>query len=290
MATGKGTSNSLMAGFHQQQTVHHRTIHPRIILLQSIHHLGILLQIILHLDILRQLPPLRIHLHHRDLLIYHLLGVYGIAKPIVDGGLPPLSTMYPPTTSDSSAGDSSSESSSGPSRKRCRSPTATVTLLIPTLGALVPTRADLLPPRKRFRDSISLEDSIEEEIDVDVLAHIEADIASEEAAAGMDVKAVIDVGMSIKADVGVDREVKVEASASSTREIVVPIDSITEFETAQRKLEAGQLIASGERASLSNRTKSLERENLKVRRDRDDTRRRLRRLESFVARRMGFLP
>nr|GFC87371.1 hypothetical protein [Tanacetum cinerariifolium] len=33
----------------------------------------------------------------------------------------PLSNMYPPTTSESSAGDSSSESSAGPSRKRCRS-------------------------------------------------------------------------------------------------------------------------------------------------------------------------
>ncbi|GKF92404.1 hypothetical protein Tco_0279123, partial [Tanacetum coccineum] len=39
----------------------------------------------------------------------------------------PLSTMYPPMTSKSSAGDSSSESSAGASRKRCRSPAATVT-------------------------------------------------------------------------------------------------------------------------------------------------------------------
>ncbi|GKF61767.1 hypothetical protein Tco_0181821 [Tanacetum coccineum] len=33
----------------------------------------------------------------------------------------------------------------------------------------VPSRADLLPPRKRFRDSISPEDSVEEDIDTDVL-------------------------------------------------------------------------------------------------------------------------
>ncbi|GJV65837.1 reverse transcriptase domain-containing protein [Tanacetum coccineum] len=85
----------------------------------------------------------------------------------------------------------------------------------------------------------------------------------------------------------------------------VPIDRITEFETTQRQLEASQLMASGERASLADRTKSFERENLKVRallsierdrvdnirwhmalsqeefrhvrRDHDDTRRRLRR-------------
>ncbi|GKG01894.1 hypothetical protein Tco_0306599, partial [Tanacetum coccineum] len=50
-----------------------------------------------------------------------------------------LSTMYPPTTSESSARDLSSESSAEPSRKRCRSPAATVPLPIPAPGALVPT-------------------------------------------------------------------------------------------------------------------------------------------------------
>ncbi|GJV77641.1 hypothetical protein Tco_1509225 [Tanacetum coccineum] len=57
--------------------------------------------------------------------------------------------MYPSTTSESSAGDSSSESSARPSRKRCRSPTATVTSSIHTTRALVPSRADLLPPLDR---------------------------------------------------------------------------------------------------------------------------------------------
>ncbi|GKB03578.1 reverse transcriptase domain-containing protein [Tanacetum coccineum] len=71
-----------------------------------------------------------------------------------------LSTMYPSTTSKSSAGDSSFESSAGPSR---RSPATTVTSSIHTTRALVPSCADLLPPRKRFRDSISLEDSVKED-------------------------------------------------------------------------------------------------------------------------------
>nr|GFA82650.1 hypothetical protein [Tanacetum cinerariifolium] len=65
--------------------------------------------------------------------------------------------------------DSSSESSTGPSRKRCRSPTATVTSSTHATRALAPSRADLLPPRKRFKDSISPEDSVEEDIDTDVL-------------------------------------------------------------------------------------------------------------------------
>ncbi|GKD28723.1 reverse transcriptase domain-containing protein [Tanacetum coccineum] len=76
--------------------------------------------------------------------------------------------MYPPTTSESSPGDSSSESSAGLSRKRFRSPTAIVTLSIHAMRALVLSCADLLPPRKRFRDSISPEDSVEKDIDMDV--------------------------------------------------------------------------------------------------------------------------
>ncbi|GKE30460.1 putative reverse transcriptase domain-containing protein, partial [Tanacetum coccineum] len=107
-----------------------------------------------------------------------------------------------------------------------------------------------------------------------------------------------------------EEEVEAEASAAGTREIVVDpldigdssessrggipdledtvydivhymsdvsIDRITEIETAQRQLEVGQLITSEERVSLFDRTRSLGQENLKVRRDRDDTRRRLRR-------------
>ncbi|GJW76767.1 hypothetical protein Tco_0138449 [Tanacetum coccineum] len=148
-----------------------------------------------------------------------------------------------------------------------------------------------------------------------------------------------------------DEEFEAEASAADTREITVdplaisdsfessrggipdledtiydivhymlkvPIDRITEIETTRRQLEARQLVASGERASLVERIGSLRLEYLKVRamlsierdrvdslrwhmalsqeefcqvrRDHDDTRRRLRRLESYVERHLGFRP
>ncbi|GJW30752.1 reverse transcriptase domain-containing protein [Tanacetum coccineum] len=64
----------------------------------------------------------------------------------------------------------------------------------------------------------------------------------------------------------------------------VPLDRITKFETSQRQFEVGQLEACRERAGLADRVRSLGRENLRVRRDHDDTRRRLRRLESLVER------
>ncbi|GKA78630.1 hypothetical protein Tco_0785167 [Tanacetum coccineum] len=104
----------------------------------------------------------------------------------------PLSTMYPPTTSESSAGDSSFESSAGPSRKRCRSHAATVTSSIHATRALVPSRADLLPPRKRFRDSISPED-------------IDRDVVTE-----------VDVGIDMEVDVRVDVEDEVEDEVESS--------------------------------------------------------------------------
>nr|GEV99726.1 retrotransposon Orf1 [Tanacetum cinerariifolium] len=68
----------------------------------------------------------------------------------------------------------------------------------------------------------------------------------------------------------------------------VPFDRITEFKTAQRQLDAGSLVASGERAGLADRVRSQGRENLRIRMDLDDTQRRLRRLESLVERRLGF--
>ncbi|GKF02107.1 hypothetical protein Tco_0029030 [Tanacetum coccineum] len=85
----------------------------------------------------------------------------------------PLSTLYPPTTLESSSGDSSerplhsSSHSVGPSRKRCRSLVDYVPSSTPVMGSLAPTRADILPPRKRFRNSYSSEASIEEDTEID---------------------------------------------------------------------------------------------------------------------------
>ncbi|GKC94497.1 hypothetical protein Tco_1159939, partial [Tanacetum coccineum] len=95
----------------------------------------------------------------------------------------PLSTPYPPTTSESSSRDFSSERSlhsyshsARPSRKRSRSPVDSVPSSLSVEGSLVPTRADLLPPRKRFRDSYSSEASMEEDIEVGT---VEAEVGLE---------------------------------------------------------------------------------------------------------------
>ncbi|GJY84183.1 hypothetical protein Tco_0497559 [Tanacetum coccineum] len=196
----------------------------------------------------------------------------------------PLSTPYPPTTSESSLGSSSKRS-------------------------IAPTPANLLPPRKRFRYSYSSEDSVEEHMEVDTAnAEAVADIGISE---GVVAHAEDGVGMGFEiatSDILEDEEeFEAEASATDTREIAiypltigdsyessrggipdikdtnydivhcmseVRIDRITEIETTQRQLEASQLVASRERASLE--------EFRQVYRDRDETWRRLRRLESTM--------
>nr|GEZ62622.1 reverse transcriptase domain-containing protein [Tanacetum cinerariifolium] len=212
----------------------------------------------------------------------------------------PISTMYPPTTSESLARDSSFESFAGPPHKRCRSLAATMTSSIHATRTLVPSRADLLPPRKRFRDSISLEDKVEEDIDMDVLEDIEADATAVEVAVDRDVEVGVD---GIEVDVGIDVEDEVESSDKGTMKvgvdmvagidipdgmlmpdavehleqveeglqdiydhvIEIPLQRIEDIETGQRELEARSMIVGGERASLLDQVASLKRSNATLR-------------------------
>nr|GEV64693.1 hypothetical protein [Tanacetum cinerariifolium] len=223
----------------------------------------------------------------------------------------PLSTMYPPMTSDLSAGDSSFESSVGPSRKRCRSPAATVTSSTHATRALVPSRADLLPPRKSFRDSSLPEDSVEENIDTEVLEDIEDDVMAVEVDVEDEVKDEVESSDRGTMEVGVDVVVgidildgmlmpdavecleQVEEGLQDIYEhvIEIPLQRIHDIETGQRELEVRSMIASGERASLLDQVTSLERSNARLRgtmvmeRARDDMfRRRVRFMDSGLGR------
>ncbi|GKB38390.1 hypothetical protein Tco_0883332 [Tanacetum coccineum] len=240
-----------------------------------------------------------------------------------------LSTPYLPMTSKSFLESSSKRSldsyslSAALSRKRCRSPTASVPLSTPILRSIAPTHANLLPPRKRFRDSYSPEDSREEHMEIgtaDAAAIVDLGICD-----GVRTHTEDGLGMGVKistSDIKDDEEeFKVEASEGGTVEVEVEprvgpvVDEdvpghVTADGDVERQLEDGQLIASGERASLAYRIRRLGRENLRVRallsikrdrvdsirhhmalsqeefchirRDRDDAWRRFRRLESFV--------
>ncbi|GKD99150.1 hypothetical protein Tco_1383047, partial [Tanacetum coccineum] len=234
----------------------------------------------------------------------------------------PLSTLYPPTTSESSSGDSSerplhsSSHSARPSYKRCRSLVDYVPSSTPVMGLLAPTRTDLLPPRKRFRDLYSSEASIEEDTKVDpietevdmelgigdrddVRDHVEIDPRdvrddTDEYEADTSAGDTVKVGIDPMSAPIVEEEIIEPAGEDSfdsfsTRDGIVKsfedmpidlddivrdfsyhmfkvrIDRIVKIETVQRRLEADQLIARGERVGMIERIESLRLENLKVR-------------------------
>nr|GEW50129.1 hypothetical protein [Tanacetum cinerariifolium]GEW77631.1 hypothetical protein [Tanacetum cinerariifolium] len=120
---------------------------------------------------------------------------------------------------------------------RSSSPT-TSTLEIPTASipiapsAFVALSTDIIspidaPPR--------IQDSVEEDIDTDVLANIEADVTTVKVAVDMDVEVGVNADIGIEVDVGVDVEERLRARSS----LVIG-----------RELEARSLIAGGERATL----------------------------------------
>nr|GEZ51691.1 putative reverse transcriptase domain-containing protein [Tanacetum cinerariifolium] len=173
----------------------------------------------------------------------------------------------------------SSSPSAGPSHKRCISPTTLVPSSTLVLKLISPVLADLLP-RKRFRDSYSYKASGEERIKI-------------EASAGGTMEIIVDqlVTGGIFEPTGGDAP-NLEGILYDISHYMseVPLDRIIEFETAQRQLKAvSWWLAERELDWLIGlrRYMALSQEEFRqVRRDRDDTQRRLRRLESLVERMM----
>ncbi|GJW36725.1 putative reverse transcriptase domain-containing protein [Tanacetum coccineum] len=134
----------------------------------------------------------------------------------------------------------------GPSRKRCRSPTSSVPVASPVPGALSPVHVDLLPPRKRIRDSdfvtdfvvsseegyvpyvprevglgVDVEDNYEPytepDVDYDIQTDIDACIAFADDIAAR--------GANVRVEDGTVAEEEAESSARAT--IEVGVDRVT---------------------------------------------------------------
>ncbi|GJU16939.1 hypothetical protein Tco_1144905 [Tanacetum coccineum] len=203
----------------------------------------------------------------------------------------PLSTLYPPTTSESSLGDSlerpmhSSSHCAGQSRKRYRSPVDYVPSSMPVIGSLAPIRADLLPPHKRFRDSYSSKTSIEEDIEIDPIetgVDMESGIGDRDDVRDhveIDPRDFRDDTKEYEADTVLETRLRDDIVRSSEDMPIdlddairdfyhymfeVRLDSIVRIKTDQRRLEADQLIARGQRVSMIERIDILRLENLKV--------------------------
>ncbi|GJT39413.1 hypothetical protein Tco_0939278 [Tanacetum coccineum] len=235
----------------------------------------------------------------------------------------PFSTLYPPTTLESSPDSSSERSldssspSAGPSRKRCRSPTTLVPSSTLVSRLIAPALADL-PPCKRFRNSYLSEVSGEEHMEMGTAdAETVANLGISEGV-GAHTKDSIDLGVEVATSDIKEYEEDFEAEASAGGTMENAIDPLAAGKISEpTKGDVPDLEeASRERAGLADRVRSLGRENLRVRallcierdhveclrrhmalsqeefhqvrRDHDDTQRRLRRLESLVERRLGF--
>ncbi|GJR00857.1 hypothetical protein Tco_0523841 [Tanacetum coccineum] len=207
-----------------------------------------------------------------------------------------------------------SSHSVGPSRKRCRSPVDSVPLSMPVTGSLAPTRADLSPPRKRFRDSYSSEASLEEDAEVGLTG------------TGVDMELGISDGDEVGDHVEIDHRDARDYTekparedspdSSGTRDGIVrsvedtPVDlgnvvrdfyhhmslrmaeiSIVAMRFWRTLRYDAMLDIERDRVSSLRLHMSLSQEEFcQIRRDRDDARGRLRRLESYLGRRFGFRP
>nr|GEU40694.1 reverse transcriptase domain-containing protein [Tanacetum cinerariifolium] len=163
----------------------------------------------------------------------------------------------------SSGCDASGQSLSRPSRKRCRSPTTLVPSSNPVLGSIATALADFLA-RKRFRYSYSSEASGGEHTEIGTAdAETVADLGISDG-----VRAPVEDGLGMGVEVATsdirkdEEELEAEASARGMMEIAVDLLAIggTLYDIAHYMSE--------------------------IRRDRDDTRRRLKRLKSLVERRL----
>ncbi|GJW83138.1 putative reverse transcriptase domain-containing protein [Tanacetum coccineum] len=182
----------------------------------------------------------------------------------------PLSTLYPLTTSESSPDSFSERSldssslSAGPSRKRCRSPTTLVPSSTPIGAANAEVVVDL-----GIGDGVHTGDGIGMGVEISTsdIREDEEEFEVEASVGGM-MEMVVDplvtdgIFESTRGDVP---DLKGTLYDIVHYMLEVPLDRITEFETAQRQLEAGKLMASGERAGLTDRIMRLGLENLKVR-------------------------
>ncbi|GJU84986.1 hypothetical protein Tco_1292532 [Tanacetum coccineum] len=146
--------------------------------------------------------------------------------------------------------DTSAATFAGPSHKRCRSYTTSVPIARPIFRALSPVRADLLPPRKRIKGSVSTTDYevssyesykpyTEPNIDSDVQTYIDACVAAVDAATARE--------MDFRIEVGIETE------------------RIDDIESRQREQEGRNLIVDGERSNLLERVVALEGSNTGLR-------------------------
>nr|GEY22761.1 putative reverse transcriptase domain-containing protein [Tanacetum cinerariifolium] len=212
----------------------------------------------------------------------HSLSRHESPDTTIDDSSTILRFVYSPLARTPRSGDSSSESSVGPSYKKCRSPAATVTSSIHAMRASVPSGSFHLA-RDIEADAMAVVVAVDRDVEVrvdacigmEVYVRIDVEDEVEEEVkstcrgtieVGVDVVFGIDIpdGMLIP-DV-VERLEQVEEGLQDIYKhvIEIPLQRIEDIETGHRELEVRSLIAGGERASLLEQVTSLERSNARL--------------------------
>ncbi|GKA66571.1 hypothetical protein Tco_0766379 [Tanacetum coccineum] len=193
--------------------------------------------------------------------------------PLVDLTIPSLTRRRVPPYSSSSASHSSS-SSDGPSRKRVRSPTTSLSAASHSLATLPPIRANLLPPCKRLWGSLS---AFHQEISIGVSIEDSTEVGYE---ASIEDGTKTTYETSIKATIEVTTEVAVKPIPHEQ----ILAQRIEEIEEEQKTLKDRADTTEAERTALCGRIRSLEISDLSLR----DTLRVEREAYSRIERRLGF--
>ncbi|GJX38612.1 putative reverse transcriptase domain-containing protein [Tanacetum coccineum] len=229
----------------------------------------------------------------------------------------PSDSLSDTSSVHSSGFDASGQTHSGPSTRVASSRLVYLPVMTQRYSeafrrwrSITPTHVDLLPPRKRFRDSYSPKDNRKEHMEIGTAdAEVVADLGIGDGV-GAHTKDGIGIGVDIAASdiIGDEKEFEAEASAVGTMEIVVDplvIGGISEstrgyvpdFEgtlydivhymsirrLGQENLRVRALlcIERDQVDSLHHHMALSHEEFHQIHRDRDDARRRLRRLESL---------
>nr|GEX10587.1 hypothetical protein [Tanacetum cinerariifolium] len=158
-------------------------------------------------------------------------------------------------SSDSSSGHSLPDSSfdapttifAEPSRKRYRSLAASVPLATPVPGTLSPMRADMLPPCKRIRGSVTASDY---------------DDRTEES---YEAYTKPDIDFDVQEDIDADTTVEEEAESEVRSTIKIRVNGVLDIESAQREQRCRMLAASEQRSGMLDRIRVLERDNIRLR-------------------------
>ncbi|GJX11643.1 hypothetical protein Tco_0201502 [Tanacetum coccineum] len=136
---------------------------------------------------------------------------------------------------EDSSFDAPATISIGPSRKRCRSSVTLLLIVAPTLRALSPLCADLLPPRKRIRGSVTISDyadSTEESYEADtepgINSDIQADIDADTTAADAATTIESDIGAEVGIGIESEDEVEEETESRDKGTTKIRIDKIDE--------------------------------------------------------------